>query len=66
LLTALASAVQLSILRPEDGLTRVQRVVADMERQTGEVTPVLVSALGAAAVAFPSLQDRIAGLASAP
>ena len=29
-------------------------------------TPVLVSALGAAAVAFPSLQDRIAGLASAP
>lgn len=66
LLVSLASAVQLSILRPEDGLTRAQRVMADMERQTGEVTPVLVSALGAAAVAFPSLQDRIAGLASAP
>jgi hypothetical protein len=66
LLAALASAVQLSILRPEDGLTRAQRVLADMESQTGEVTPVLVSALGAAAVAFPSLQDRIAGLASAP
>jgi hypothetical protein len=66
LLTSLASAVQLSILRPEDGLTRAQRVIADMERQTGEVTPVLNSALGTAAVAFPSLQDRIAGLASAP
>jgi hypothetical protein len=65
LLVSLASAVQLSILRPEDGVTRVQRVLADMERQTGEITPVLVSALGAAAVAFPSLQDRIAGLASA-
>ncbi|MCD6070010.1 MAG: hypothetical protein K0S42_526 [Microvirga sp.] len=66
LLTSLATAVQLSILRPEDGLTRVQKVIADMERRTGEVTPVLVSALGAAAVAFPSLQDRIANLASAP
>ncbi|WP_201862793.1 hypothetical protein [Microvirga soli] len=66
LLTSLASAVQLSILRPEDGLTRAQRVIADMERQTGEVTPVLVSALGATAVAFPSLQDRIATVASAP
>ena len=63
---SLASAVQLSILRPEDGFARAQRVIADMERQTGEVTPVLVSALGAAAVAFPTLQDRIAGLASAP
>jgi hypothetical protein len=66
LLTSLASAVQLSILRPEDGLTRAQRVIADMERQTSEVTPVLVSALGAAAVAFPTLQDRIASLASMP
>ncbi|MBM1170856.1 hypothetical protein [Microvirga arabica] len=66
LLTSLASAVQLSILRPEDGLARAQRVIADMERQTGEVTPVLVSALGAAAVAFPILQERIASLASAP
>jgi hypothetical protein len=66
LLMSLASAVQLSILRPEDGFARAQRVIADMERQTGEVTPVLVSALGAAAVAFPTLQDRIAGLASAP
>jgi len=66
LLTSLASAVQLSILRPEDGFARAQRVIADIERQPGEVTPVLASALGAAAVAFPTLQDRIAGLASAP
>jgi hypothetical protein len=66
LLVSLASAVQLSILKPEDGLARVQRVLADMERQKGEVTPVLASALGAVAVAFPSLQDRAAGLASAP
>ena len=66
LLVSLASAVQLSILRPEEGLARAQRVLSDMERRKGESTPVLVSALGAAAVAFPSLQDRIASLASAP
>jgi hypothetical protein len=66
LLVSLASAVQLSILRPEEGLARAQRVLSDMERRKGEFTPVLVSALGAAAVAFPSLQDRIASLASAP
>jgi hypothetical protein len=66
LLVSLASAVQLGILNPEDGLSRAQRILSGMEGQKGEVTPVLVSALGAAAVAFPSLQDRIASLASAP
>ncbi|MBJ6127110.1 hypothetical protein [Microvirga splendida] len=66
LLSSLASAVQLSILKPEDGLARAQRVIADMERQTGDIPPVLMSALGNAAVAFPTLQDRIASLASAP
>jgi hypothetical protein len=66
LLVSLASAVQLNILRPEDGLAKAQRVIADMERQKGEVPPVLASALGTVAVAFPSLQDRVAGLASAP
>ncbi len=66
LLVSLASAVQLSILRPEDGLSKAQGVLSDMERQKGEITPLLISALGAAAVAFPSLQDRIASLASTP
>ena len=66
LLVSLSSAVQLSILRPEDGLSRVEKVLSGMERQRNETTPVLVSALGATAVAFPSLQNRIAGLTSAP
>jgi hypothetical protein len=66
LLVSLSSAVQLSILKPEDGLSRVQRVISGMERQRGETNPVLVSALGAAAVAFPSLQDRIASLTPVP
>ena len=66
LLASLASAVQLGILKPEDGLSRTRRILADMERRKGEITPVLASALGVAAVAFPSLQDRIEGLASAP
>lgn len=66
MLVSLSTAVQLSIMRPEDGLSRVQRVLADIERQKNEMPPMLVSALGAAAVAFPSLQDRIASLAPAP
>jgi hypothetical protein len=65
LLVSLASAVQLNILKPEDGFARVQRVVSDMEHQKGETSPVLTAALGSAAVAFPSLQDRIAGLTPA-
>jgi hypothetical protein len=66
LLMSLSSAVQLGILKPEDGLSRAERVLSDMERQRGEANAVLDAALGAAAVAFPSLQDRLAGLGSAP
>lgn len=66
ILVSLSSAVQLSILKPEDGLSRAQAVLSDIERQKNELTPVLVSALGATAVAFPSLQNRITGLTSAP
>ena len=66
LLVSISSAVQLGILKPEDGFSRAQRVVSDMERQRGETNPTLASALGAAAVAFPTLQNRIAGLSSAP
>lgn len=62
LLVSLASAVQTSILKPEDGLLRIQRVLADMERSKSELSPVLLAALGTAAVAFPSLQERIAHL----
>lgn len=62
LLSTLSSAVQLGILKPEDGLTRVQRILADMERRRGEPSTVVDAALGTAAVAFPSLQDRIADL----
>ena len=66
LLVSLSSAVQLSILKHEDGLSRMQRVIADMERQKGEANQVLAAELGAAAGAFPSLQDRMAKLGSAP
>jgi hypothetical protein len=66
LLVSLSSAVQLGILKPEDGLSRVQRVLAEMERQRREASAVVDSALGTAAVAFPSLQDRIASLNSTP
>lgn len=65
LLISLSSAVQLSILRPEDGLSRAQSVLSDAERRKGEIAPVFAAALGTAAVAFPSLQDRIAKLSSA-
>jgi hypothetical protein len=66
LLASLSSAVQLGILKSEDGLARAQRILADMERQRGEPSPVVDAALGTAAVAFPSLQERIASLNSVP
>lgn len=66
LLVSLSSAVQLSIVRPEDGFLKAQKVLGDMERMKGETKPVLIAALAAAAVAFPSLQDRIAALGSLP
>jgi len=66
LLVSLSSAVQLGILKPEEGLTKTQRILSDMERRETEMTPVLIAALGASAVAFPSLQDRIAALRLAP
>ncbi|WP_134500352.1 hypothetical protein [Microvirga pakistanensis] len=66
LLASLSAAVQLSILKPEDGLSRAQRVLSDAEGRKGEIAPVFVAALGTAAVAFPSLQDRIARLSSTP
>lgn len=62
LLAALSSAVQLGIVRPEDGLSRAQRVLADMERQRGEPSAVVDAALGTVAVAFPTLQERVAAL----
>lgn len=65
LLTAVSSAVQLGVLDPEDGLSRVRKVLDELERKPGERTAVLVSALGAAAAAFPTLQDRVARLSSA-
>jgi hypothetical protein len=66
LLVSLSSAVQLGILKPEDGFLRVQRVLSEIERHRGEMTPVLIAALGATAVAFPSLQDRIGRIDKAP
>jgi hypothetical protein len=65
LLTSFSSAVQLGVLGPEDGLARVGRLLDEMEQRPGERTSALVSALGAAAAAFPTLQDRIARLSSA-
>jgi hypothetical protein len=65
LLTSLSSAVQLGIRKPEEGLAGVQKILDDIEKRTGEQTPTLGSALGAAALAFPSLQDRIARVSAA-
>lgn len=62
LLVSLTSAVQTGILAPQDGLSRVERILSEMERRKGEANPLLDAALGAAAIAFPSLQERIANL----
>jgi hypothetical protein len=62
LLLSVSSAVQLGILRPEDGFAQAQKVLDEIERRPGEPGPVLASALGVAALAFPTLQDRIAKL----
>ena len=62
LLLSVSSAVQVGILRPEDGFAQAQKVLDEIERRPGEPSPVLASALGVAALAFPTLQDRIARL----
>jgi hypothetical protein len=66
LLTSLASAVQLGIRNPEEGLTAAQRILDEIERGRREQNPAVGSALGAAALTFPSLQDRITRLSAAP
>lgn len=66
LLTSLSSAVQLGIRRPDEGLAGAQKVLDGIERQRGDQGPIVGSALGAAALAFPSLQERIARLSTAP
>ncbi len=66
LLTSLSSAVQLGIRRPDEGLAGAQKVLDGIESQRGDQNPVVGSALGVAALAFPSLQDRITRLSAAP
>ncbi len=66
LLISMSSAVQLGILPQDEGRSGAERVLNDMERQRGEPSAVLASALGAAAIAFPALQERIAGLSAGP
>jgi hypothetical protein len=66
LLTSLSSAVQLGIRKPDEGLSGAQRILDEIEGQPGDRNPAVASALGAAALAFPSLQERIAKLSGAP
>lgn len=65
LLTSLSTAVQLGVLKPDEGLTGAERVLSDLEKKPGTPSAVLTSALMAAAVAFPALQGRATGLAAA-
>lgn len=65
LLASVSGAVQLGVLDPEDGFSRIRKVLDEMEQRPGERTSALVSALGVTAAAFPTLQDRIARLSSA-
>jgi hypothetical protein len=66
LLTSLSSAVQLGIRQPDEGLAGARKVLEEIERQRGDQGPVVGSALGAAALAFPQLQERIVRLSTAP
>lgn len=65
LLTAVAAATQLGALGADEGLARTRRILDEMERGLGERSAALISALGAAAAAFPTLQERITRLTSA-
>lgn len=66
MLTSLSSAVQLSIVRMDEGLAQVRKVLDDIEQRPGEQSAVLASALAVTAATFPSTQDRIGSLLSSP
>ena len=66
LLTSVSGAVQLGVMETGEGLARIGKALDDIEQKPGERSTALVSALGVAAAAFPTLQDRIARLSSAP
>jgi hypothetical protein len=66
MLTSVSSAVQLGIVASQEGLSQVQKVLDDMERKPGERNANVASALAVAAATFPTLQDRIGRLLTAP
>jgi len=65
LLTAVAAATQLGVLGADEGLARARKILDEMEQGPSERSAALMSALGAAAAAFPTLQERITRLTSA-
>ncbi len=64
LLISLSTAVRLGILKPEEGLSKAQKVVDEIAQRRGETNIALSSALSAAAATFPSLQERVSTLQS--
>jgi len=66
LLAAVSAAVQLGVTETDDGLARTSKVLDEVEQRPGARSPALTSALGLTAAAFPTLQERITRLLSAP
>jgi hypothetical protein len=66
LLTSVSGAARLGVMETSEGLARIGKALDSIEQNPGERSAALVSALGVAAAAFPTLQDRIARLSSAP
>ena len=66
MLASISSAVQLGIVGQAEGLSRVEKVLDDMDRKPAERDDALVSALAAAAATFPPLRERVGRLLAAP
>jgi hypothetical protein len=66
LLAAVAAAVQLGATGAGDGLARATKVLDEVEQRPGVRSPALASALGVTAAVFPTLQERVARVLSAP
>lgn len=62
ILMSLSTAVQLGILTPDEGKSRVRVVMDRMAQQRGETSVALASALQAVAVTFPDLQAQTTAL----
>jgi hypothetical protein len=63
MLVSLSTAAQLGLLNRDEGLARARTIVDGVGAQPDAV---LSSAMAAAAVAFPALQERVSTLSEAP